>query len=49
MDRDWFVRANANLWLQRATLEDFGDVSRFTLEEDVRDVQAAWRAWWESR
>jgi HEAT repeat protein len=48
-DGDWFIRANANLWLRRITLEDLGEVSRFTSPEDVRAVQARWRVWWEAR
>ena len=48
-DGDWFIRANANLWLRRITLEDFGEVSRFTAPEEIRGVQTRWRIWWENR
>ena len=48
-DQDWFIRANANLWLSRLTGEDFGSVSRFTTEEEHRKILAQWKAWWEAR
>jgi hypothetical protein len=48
-DGDWFIRANANLWLRRITLEDFGEISRFSTPEEIRKTQARWRVWWEDR
>jgi len=48
-DNDWFIRANANLWLRRITLEEFGEISRFSTPEEIRKVQARWRGWWEER
>jgi len=48
-DPAWFIRANANLWLSRLTAEDFGSVSRFTAEQEHREIVAKWKAWWEAR
>jgi len=48
-DGDWFIRANANLWLKRITLEKFGEITRFSTPEEIRKVQARWRVWWEDR
>lgn len=49
LDGAWYLRANANLWLGRVALKDFGEITRFTPTNEVRDVQARWRDWWESR
>ncbi len=48
-DGDWFIRANANLWLRRITLEEFGEITRFSTPVEIRAVQARWRVWWEDR
>jgi HEAT repeat protein len=48
-DPNWYIRAGANLWLERITLESFGEADRFAREEEVREIQGRWRDWWESR
>ncbi len=48
-DPNWYLRANADLWLRRITLEDFGRIRRYTSEEEVRKIQDRWRSWWEKR
>ena len=48
-DEAWYVRANANLWLQRITLEDFGEVTRFTADDEARSMREKWRTWWKER
>jgi hypothetical protein len=49
LDDAWYLRADANLWLDRVTTESFGEVTRFTSPEDVRAVREKWRAWWKAR
>ncbi|MEN8149139.1 MAG: HEAT repeat domain-containing protein [Planctomycetota bacterium] len=48
-DPDWFIRANANLWLVRMHEREFGEVGRFTSADEVRSVLDRWQEWWESR
>ena len=30
-------------------LEDFGDVTRFSTEDEVREIVSLWQGWWEKR
>ncbi len=48
-DPAWFVRANANLWLARLSGKDMGEITRHTAAEEVRAVEARWRALWGAR
>jgi len=48
-DEEWFIRANANLWLQRITGQSFGTVDRFSAPEQIRSIQELWQAWWEKQ
>jgi HEAT repeat protein len=48
-DEAWYIRVNANLYLQRILMTDCGDVTRFSTPEEVAAVQADWRRFWETR
>jgi len=49
VDEEWFIRANANLWLARITGQNFGSIDRFSPAGLVRDVQERWQVWWEKQ